>query len=376
MNILMVSDDFLPAATGVGSHLKVVAPLLVERGHNVSILTSRRDGEPEFEMHEGVKVFRAKSIKTFGFYQAMPSKALINKILDDEKIELVHHHYLSVMLSRVFREAETRQLPQIYTYHMTVDHLTQPLMMRPLRPLLSRLILHYCNKFGRIMVPSQALTDQVIAGGVTVPTFFVSNPVIFNGDEAPVKPPGLENPFVVFFAGRLNPEKNVPFLLKGFFEFITQSGRDAELRIAGMGSSRADYERECERLKISDKVSFLGFLNHEQIAEQYAQCDVFVLPSLVETQGLVAMEAMRFSKPVIVADTVVSAKELVDPEVNGYIVRANDISQMAARLNGLAQDPELCVKLGAAGKERAAAYSQGAIVSEIERHYNQLSIEL
>src|SRR5665647_795170 len=58
LSICMVSDDFLPAATGVGVHLKLVAPELARRGHQVCVITSRRKGEPAIEQWQGVTIYR------------------------------------------------------------------------------------------------------------------------------------------------------------------------------------------------------------------------------------------------------------------------------------------------------------------------------
>ena len=72
LSICMVSDDFLPAMTGVGIHLKLVAPELARRGHQVSVITTRRAGEPEVDQWEGVTIFRVFTLKAYGFYQALP----------------------------------------------------------------------------------------------------------------------------------------------------------------------------------------------------------------------------------------------------------------------------------------------------------------
>ncbi|HKK14186.1 MAG TPA: glycosyltransferase, partial [Gammaproteobacteria bacterium] len=63
----MISDDFLPAATGVGIYIQRVAAELAGRGHHVSVITTRRRGEPSFEIWNGVRVYRTFTLKIFGF---------------------------------------------------------------------------------------------------------------------------------------------------------------------------------------------------------------------------------------------------------------------------------------------------------------------
>src|ERR1700730_174373 len=124
LSICMVSDDFLPPATGVGTHLQTLSDELVRRGHRIAIITTRRPGQPSFEAWRGAKVYRAFTVRLFGFYQALPSRWMIKQILNENDVALVHYHYLGIMLKRAERVGRALNLPQVYTYHMTVDHLT------------------------------------------------------------------------------------------------------------------------------------------------------------------------------------------------------------------------------------------------------------
>jgi len=344
-----------------------IAEALVQRGHRISVITTRRPGEPGFEIWRGVKVHRSFTIRTFGFYQALPSVSTIEKIFRGDAVQLVHHHYLGVLLRRAERVGRRLGLPQVYTYHMTVDHLTQPLPMRPFRPLLKRQIVGYCNRFDLIISPSLNLVDRIRADGVHTPIRYITNPVVFHiiGE---VQPAPRTAGFMVLFAGRLDPEKNLPLLLNAF-RAVLDAGRNAGLWIAGAGLQRRRLESMCDSLGIRDKVHFLGFVEHSQLARFYAACDVFVLPSLVETQGLVAMEAMHFARPIIVTNAIVSARELVEEGQNGFIVDPSNPAEMADRLLTLAADPALRARLGQAGRERALAFAPGAVIQATEEAY-------
>jgi len=108
--ICMLSDDFLPGATGVGSHLQAITPELVARGHRVAVVTTRRAGEPEREVWRGVQVYRVATVKAFGFYQAMASTRTLGAIFDEFRPDLIHHHYLGLMLVRGMKAARERGL--------------------------------------------------------------------------------------------------------------------------------------------------------------------------------------------------------------------------------------------------------------------------
>ncbi len=102
----MLSDDFLPGATGVGTHLQVISRHLAQRGHRVSIITTRRAGEPAQQDWHGVRVYRVATVKLFGFYQAVPSMRELKRVLAEVRPDIVHHHYLGMMVVRAFNRQQ------------------------------------------------------------------------------------------------------------------------------------------------------------------------------------------------------------------------------------------------------------------------------
>ena len=214
LSICMVSDDFLPAMTGVGTHVKLVAPELVRRGHRVCVITTRRKGEPALEQWEGVTIHRVFTAKAYGFYQGLPSVATVRAIFEREKPDLVHHHYVGFMMRQVCRVAESLQLRQVSTYHFGAEVLTQPLPMRPFRGLIRRLMVDFNNRFDLVIAPSKNLALQISRDGVRTPVRYITNPV--QRPKADVLPAERTPGFTVLYAGRLGPEKNIGYLIKAF----------------------------------------------------------------------------------------------------------------------------------------------------------------
>lgn len=370
LSICMISDDFIPAATGVGTHLQQVSAFLAARGHRILVITTRRPGQPTWEEWNGVQIRRVATVKVFGFFQGVPLERTIEKLLRDFKPDLVHFHYLGVMMLRAMRVADHLGLRKVYTYHMTEDHLTQPLPMKPFRRLIARLIVRLCNRVNLVITVARTTADQLPARGITTPIHYISNPVGFRDAESAEVLPSADS-FKVLFVGRLNPEKNVPLLLHGFANLLKHVP-GARLWIAGEGTQKGALEQLCEELDIATHVEFLGFLSHSVLARYYASCDVFVLPSFVETQGLVAMEAMRFAKPIIVARSVVSATELVDEGINGYIVDERSPEALAAKMLALAGDADVRRRMGAAGREKSDEFSPDRVIPALEAEYERV----
>jgi 1,2-diacylglycerol 3-alpha-glucosyltransferase len=367
MSVCMVSDDFLPAMTGVGVHLKLITPELVRRGHRVTVITSRRKGEPEMEQWEGVTIYRVFTIKMYGFYQALPSGRKIRSILKEVKPDLIHHHYVGFMMKLVSRVAQSLKLRQVSTFHFGAEVLTQPLLMRPFRSLIKHLMVKQNNQFDLVMAPSQNVAKQITKEGVSSTVRYVSNPVVF-GEQKEVVPAERTAGFTILYAGRLGQEKNIEYLIKGFAATL-KNVPNAVLWVAGRGPQLAPLEKICLQLSIQEKVKFLGFLDHPSLARYYAACDVFVLPSLQEIQPLVVMEAMWFSKPVIVTSAIAAAEELVEQGVNGYIVDPKSVDDLSNKLKTLAENSILRTKFGAASRLRANAFRPELVVDSMEQAY-------
>lgn len=370
LSICMVSDDFLPAMTGVGTHLKLVAPELARRGHRVSVITTRRAGEAEVEHWQGVAIYRVATLKVYGFYQALPSQVSVRRIFQVVQPDIVHHHYVGLMMRQVCLVAQSLKLAQVSTFHFSAEVLTQPLPMRPLRGLIRRQMVNFNNRFDLVIAPSKNLARQIAAEGVRTPVRFITNPVVFDS-SAHVVPAERGPEFTVLYAGRLGPEKNISYLLKAFSALIKQ-GLIATLWIAGAGPQEAVLRSLCGQLQMVDHVKFLGFLDHPTLARYYAACDVFVLPSIQEAQPLVAMEAMWFGRPVIVTRAIVAADEMVDQGINGYIVDPDSVDDLVARLHDLVADAALRAALGSASRLRASAYQPELVVDALEIAYQDV----
>lgn len=76
-----------------------------------------------------------------------------------------------------------------------------------------------------------------------------------------------------------------------------------ELRIAGEGSYRSKLESLAERLGVSDDVTWLGYVDHDELPAEYDRADVFVYPGRIdEPFGRVMLEALSSGTPVVAAD--------------------------------------------------------------------------
>ena len=147
----------------------------------------------------------------------------------------------------------------------------------------------------------------------------------------------------VFFTGRLVYYKGVDVLIKAFSKV-----KNCELFIAGTGELEEKLKELVKRKNIDDIVHFVGFLPDEQLRQAYADCDIFVLPSVAKSEafGIVQLEAMVYGKPVINTRLDSGVPYVSIHGRTGFTVKPSSPAQLAKALNILAQNKKLREKFG------------------------------
>jgi glycosyltransferase involved in cell wall biosynthesis len=90
------------------------------------------------------------------------------------------------------------------------------------------------------------------------------------------------------------------------------------------------------------------------MASIIGSCSVLVLPSLVETFGIVLIEAMACGKPVLASD-IPGPRNIVSPGHNGMLARSEDVGDLSRKLLHLLEDPEMRRRMGERGRTEVEA---------------------
>jgi glycosyltransferase involved in cell wall biosynthesis len=143
--------------------------------------------------------------------------------------------------------------------------------------------------------------------------------------------PRTSDPFIFFWAGRLEHVKGLDLLLDAFSELAGNRSENIILRLAGRGSLRAELEQRANAWGLDQIVSFLGRISREEMQKELQGANCFVLPSRYEAFGAVLIEAMSSGLPVIATrsggpDSIVSKE-------NGILIDAENRDQLLAALN-------------------------------------------
>jgi glycosyltransferase involved in cell wall biosynthesis len=157
------------------------------------------------------------------------------------------------------------------------------------------------------------------------------------------------------YLGRLVDWKGVDLLLEAFKKANAQAGSlNLALEILGDGDERAALEAQAGRLGLGSRVRFAGWLSPHEAAEQMKRSDVFVLPSLRESGGIVLLEAMALGLPVVATNWGGPGVHVDD--ASGIRVnptsRTAFIDGLAEAMLRLARSSELRAGMGQAARAR------------------------
>lgn len=146
--------------------------------------------------------------------------------------------------------------------------------------------------------------------------------------------------------GRLSPEKRHDLFLEMAAD-LARSQPDLFFLIVGHGSLQADLQRLAQRLKVANRVLFLG--HRSDMHRIYAALNLLVLCSDTEGMPNVVLEAFAYGRPVV-ATRVGGVPEIVTDTENGLIVPPGELTPLVAAARSILNDAGLATRLGQAGR--------------------------
>jgi glycosyltransferase involved in cell wall biosynthesis len=209
------------------------------------------------------------------------------------------------------------------------------------------------------LVPGARLENSaVVPNGVEVERFMSA------GRRERVR---SDEPFRLISIGRLHPMKGHRHLVEAMR--LLQDPK-VTLDIYGVGEEEKTLKRQVDRHGLGQQVRFHGHVENPEA--KLADADCFVLASVShESCPLVIPEAMAAGVPLITSDYGPLPELNVD-ELTGLVATAGDPGALAAAIRRLMADPELCTRMGNAGRIRAQQmYSHERMIRSMLRLYNE-----
>jgi 1,4-alpha-glucan branching enzyme len=348
---LLLSWEFPPRIVGgIATHVYHLSRALCRRGFAVDVVTCGFPGAPKEEIVEGVRVARVDNDRLpetdFLLWIYRLNSQLIARaesLLSTGRYDLIHAH--DWLVGRAALELKRRYgLPLVTTIHATemgrgsaswsgyrrtIHEIERLLVAESDRVICcSRYMASFLTQ--TLDLPAERM--DVIPNGV--------DPSKYADARQACAPPGDgtdTGELSILFVGRLVHEKGVHGLLAAFDEVASQQPR-ARLVVVGDGPMRRSLMEEAVRRRIHPKVRFEGFVAQNRLLHLMGSSRVFVVPSLYEPFGIVALEAMASKIPVVVSD-VGGLGEIVEDGVTGSKVPPGDIGALAHAILRVLGDP-------------------------------------
>lgn len=390
MKLCYVSFDYPSdgAGGGIGTYTRIVAEQMVRRGHQVWVISHHVNGLPEHYEEKGIRVVRilpsslhyyvskiapvrtkiALAIRLVEF--AWRANREVRALFKHEGIDLVeyavnqgesffHHWFRKRPFSVVRLHGPRFAIPEPVDVTRQIHIRVQNWMEK-----------QACLHADILTSPSQFVAD-LTRQKYALPDSRVRviyNPVnlsLFQPAVQQKKPPKP----IIFLAGRLDdPQKGGKTLVQAI-PGVLEAFPQAVFRFAGAGSSWLSQETPAP---LHSQMEFCGHLSPAELARQYVQVDVCVVPSLWEPFGYACVEAMACAKPVV-ASRVWAIPEIVEDGVTGMLVPAGDPQALSEAIIQLLQNPELAQTMGQRGRFKVKEkFSTENIIDQIEFLYHDL----
>ncbi|PRD48219.1 glycosyltransferase [Sphingobacterium haloxyli] len=160
---------------------------------------------------------------------------------------------------------------------------------------------------------------------------------------------------LIFSLGRLVEYKGYEYLIRA----VADLEDGFHLLIGGKGPLKTSLEALIQKLGVKDRVTLLGFIPDEEIANYYDATDIFCLSSIRKTEAfaIVQIEAMSFGKPIISTHIPGSGVSWVNKDgVSGLVVERENPEVLAHAINKITADPVLKRQLSEGSRKRYEAY--------------------
>jgi glycosyltransferase involved in cell wall biosynthesis len=355
VKVLLVLTYYHPHVSGLSIYAKRLATTLAQRGHQVTVLTSRYDrGLPAEELLDGVRVIRAPVLLRISKGVIMPSFPLVAwRLIREHDMISIHLPQFEASLVGLLGRLAGR--PLVLTYHCDLQ-LPQGWFNR----LVDRVVFVSNYLAGHLAQAAVAYTQDFAQYSRFLSRFLDKVHVIPPPVIMPAPEPTAVQTFrtthdladrpVVGMAARLATEKGVEVLVEAMPRLLEVFPR-LKVLFAGQYVDVMGEDAYCRHLMpMIDRLGpehweFLGVLTQEQMPAFFAACDVLVVPSLNSTEsfGLVQVEAMLCGTPSI-ASNLPGVRQPPRMTGMGEVTPVGDPAALAEAIIRVIQQPESYVR--------------------------------
>lgn len=357
MKIAILLGHFPPkwlAGTEIATYN--LADHLARRGHEVHVITSHDSGLPELSEENGFYIHRIAWPKT-RFIGIVTFWVKICLTIRKVKPEIIHSQSLLIGVP-AWAAKKFLKIPYVIWGQGSDIYLPIRFTRMTSKPILQNAdaVLALTEDMKQKMREIYERKIYVVPNGVDLERFKISLGDKKEGD-----------PKMIIFVGRLHPVKGVQYLIEAM-AIIHRKMPNVKLVLVGDGVERSRLEELAKRLDLNGCIQFAGQVPQERIPQVMHQADIFSLLSLSEGFPVVLLEAMAAGLP-IVATNVGGIPDIVEEEVNGYLVNVRSPEEISEKILFLLQNNEIWEEISATNREKAELFTWYKVADTVEKIY-------
>lgn len=394
MKICFITNLYNPFIFG-GAEINVqrIAESLIQRGHNVVVITTSPNRKNYEEYLNGVKIYRVYPFNLYPMYSSprVPmiikpiyyavdiwnpfSYLKVKSIIKNEMPDIVHINNFRGFSLSVFSAIKSMNLPLIFTVH---DYSLLCIMGTLLRN--NNSICYKPSLLCRVYVSLQRYIIQNKPDLVISPSEFVIGKMkekgFFNQTSIKKVPLGIElsrcykeksyDTIDILYVGALSKHKGVHILINSFKKLTPTNLR---LHIIGKGK---DLNFLKEIANSDSRIIFHGFVNEDEIDRLYQLANIVVVPSIwYDNSPTVIYESLSHGTPVI-GSNIGGIPELIEPGKNGFLFNPGDIDELTKIITNLILNPSQLQKMSLNSIESSQKYDLNNNIKILEEIYSSI----
>lgn len=376
MKIILATESYTPTISGVAVSVSLLAQTLATLGHQVWVFAPSTDFSNQQEQHPRWKNLSIHRFRSLGnpfradHRVSFRPKAEVKQLIEKIQPDLIHLQDPNIISSAALEVAKRKHIPVIMTNHFMPEYALSYLsFLGPAKPLARRKLMRYLqqlyNQCGLITTPTETIAGIVRQWGVIPHVKAISNGVLFERFSHPVsqsKKKGVASKYgipldkpIILYVGRIDKDKSLHILMEAIPKVLATHA--AHFVFVGRGNLAKQYRAQVKDKGLTSTVTFTGAIAHdsEELPALYQLGTIFVIPSEIETQSIVTLEAMSAGLPIIGADAG-ALRELIIPDQNGTRFEPGDSENLAQTIVELLNGQDNLHKLGQASQEIAKVH--------------------
>ena len=376
LKVCLINDSFPPLIDGVANTVMNYAKVINEKHGKAIVAAPFHPKEKDSDF--SYKVIRFPSINTERIIDYRAGYPFSYETLDKikaENINIIHTHcpFASTVLARTLREP--LNCPIIFTYHTKFDvDIERTVGKGYLKDKIIKGIIRNIEACDEVWVVSEGAGENlkslgykgdyiVMPNGVDIPKGKVSKEEIekYTGEYSLP-----ENVPVFLFVGRMAWYKGLDIILEGLAK-LKETGEDFRMVFVGGGLDFDEVKKYSEELGLSEKCIFTGPINNRNaIRAFYSRADLFLFPSVYDTNGLVVREAAACGLASVLIKKSCAAEGILDCET-GFTIE-NSAESLVEKLVFLCKNRELMKKVGENAAEKIYISWEDSVANAVKRY--------